>query len=126
LTVENAVLQEKLGRIGFTSATYRLWKIDGLEAACEDYGQAVIYKGTMAGNAHGFALDKHHNIEIGRIFPVCGNTYRMLHESRFAPHFEFIGTWETHYGIFSGCGDVIPFGGTDVEVVEASTSGCCR
>lgn len=124
LTVENAALQAKLGRIGFTSATYRLWKIDGLEPACEDYGQAVIYKGTMAGNPHDFALDKHHRIETGRIFPVCGNTYRMLHESRFAPHFEFIGNWDTHYGIFSACGDVIPFGGSEIEVTQ-ETSGCC-
>lgn len=125
LTVENPTLQARLGRIGFTSATYRLWKIAGLEPACEDYGQAVIYKGTMERAEHGFTLDKHHDIEAGRIFPVCGNTYRMLHESRFAPHFQFIGTWDTHYGLFAGCGTTIPFDGDALENEGEATSGCC-
>ena len=33
----------------FFSATYRLFKLDGLEPQCEDYGQAVSYRGTIAG-----------------------------------------------------------------------------
>ena len=67
----------------FYSATYRLFKLDGLESACEDYGQAVIYRGTIPDHAHRFVLDRHHDIEAGRIFPVCGNTWRMLHDTRF-------------------------------------------
>ena len=124
LTIENPLIEAKVGNIGFTSATYRLFKLDGLEPACEDYGQAVIYKGTVPNSPHIFSLDKHHEIEAGKVFAVCGNTYRMLSESRFAPHFEFIGNWDTHFGLFSDCGGETPFGDR-VDEVESATSGCC-
>ena len=109
IAVENAAMRAKLGQAQFFSATYRLFKLDGLEAACEDYGQAVIYKGTVAEQPDAFALDGHHLIERGKAFPVCGNTWRMLAETRFAPHFDFIGEFADHYGIFPGCGTSIPF-----------------
>ena len=51
IDVENEAMRAKLGQAKFFSATYRLFKLDGLEPACEDYGQAVIYKGTIAGAA---------------------------------------------------------------------------
>lgn len=122
LTISNAVLKEKLGPAEFHSATYRLFRIDGLETACEDYGQAVIYKGGVPHAESVFALDSHHVMEKGRVFPVCGNSFRMLSESRFAPYFDFIGDWSTHYGIFPGCGTVSPFGRRSAE---AATSGAC-
>ena len=123
LGIDNRAIEEKLGNIRFYSATYRLFNIDGLEPACEDYGQAVIYKGTLADAPHGFTLDSHHHIETGRVFPVCGNTWRMLADSRFAPHFQFIGDFETHYGIFEGCGTALPF--AEGAASTASTGGCC-
>lgn len=123
LSIENPEIEAKVGNIGFTAATYRLFKIDGLEPACEEYGQAVIYKGSIAQCPNVFALDKHHSIEAGKVFAVCGNTYRMLNESRFADHFEFIGTWDTHYGLFGDCGGESPFDGP-IEG-DAATSGCC-
>ena len=123
MTIENPQIEAKVGNIGFSSATYRLFKIDGLEPACEDFGQAVIYKGTIEEAPHMFVLDKHHEIEAGKVFAVCGNTYRMLHESRFAPHFEFIGSWETHYGLFGDCGGETPFDGAMIG--DAATSGSC-
>ena len=55
-----------LDGITFYSATYRLFKIDGLEPQCEDYGQAIRYRGTVAGAERMFALDRHHLIEAGR------------------------------------------------------------
>ena len=73
----------------FFSATYRLFKLDGLETACEDYGQAVIYKGSVAEQPDAFELDGHHLIERGKVFPVCGNTWRMLADTRFEPAFRF-------------------------------------
>lgn len=121
LTVEHPKLIEKLGQARFFSATYRLFNIDGLESACEDYGQAVIYKGTVAHAPDAFILDGHHVIETGKIFPVCGNTYRMLHESRFASHFDFIGNWDRHYGIFQGCGTDMPYG----QAAEGVSGACC-
>jgi hypothetical protein len=49
------------------------------------------------------------------VMPVCGNTYRMLSDTRFNNHFEFFGTWDTHYGIYQGCGGNIPFTGDSEE-----------
>lgn len=124
LTIENTEIERIIGHIDFYSATYRLWKLDGLEPACEDYGQAVVYKGSIAGQESHYLLDKHQLIEAGKMFQVCGNTYRMLNESRLAPHFEFYGDMQTHYGIFEGCGSSLPY---DAEVSEkpATGGGCC-
>lgn len=102
-------LREKVGSIQFFSATYRLFKLASLEPACEDYGQAVIYRGTIPHHRDQFDLDSHHSIPTNKVFPVCGNTFDMLKETRFAPHFEFIGDRSWHYGIFPGCGITLPF-----------------
>jgi ubiquinone/menaquinone biosynthesis C-methylase UbiE len=119
LAISEDKLQRTLGNMRFFSATYRLFKLPGLEPACEDYGQAVRYLGTVPDAPHRFVLDKHHVFETGRMFPVCGNTYRMLHDTRFAAHFEFYGDERTHYGLFPGCGADLPFDD------GASASGNC-
>lgn len=122
LAINHSQLALRTGDIRFFSATYRLFKIEDLEDACEDHGQAVMYRGTIAGQGLRFDLDKHHSLETGRVFPVCGNTYRMLRESRFAPHFEFFGDFNRHFGLFAGCGGELPF--TSVtSIVETGT--CC-
>ncbi len=109
LEVTDPALAEKTGAIRFYSATYRLFRLDQLESDCEDYGQAVIYRGSVPHCAHAFVLDKHHDIAAGKVFPVCGNTWHMLKATRFAPHFTFIGDFSRHYGIFEGCGGGLPF-----------------
>ncbi|MBF5056522.1 arsenic (+3 oxidation state) methyltransferase [Alcanivorax sp. 521-1] len=121
LTVDNPAIEAKLGNIRFYSATYRLFNIEALEPACEDYGQAVVYRGTMADQPEAFVLDGHHVMEAGRVFPVCGNTWRMLAESRFAGHFDFVGDFSRHFGIFEGCGLSVPFEESD----GGSSSGAC-
>lgn len=122
LEVTDSRLRALTGNIRFFSATYRLFRIDDLEPACEDYGQAVIYHGTMPHAPDAFLLDKHHWIETGRVFPVCGNTWRMLAETRFASHFDFIGDFSRHFGLFEGCGDRLPF---DTDQETGSESGSC-
>jgi len=113
----------------FFSATYRLWNMqEHLEPHCEDYGQAVIYKGTLPRYSSGWLLDKHHYFEAGRIKSVCGNTYNMLHKSLLKDHFEFVGTFDTHYGIFDGCGTSIPYNTSSGATEGKSGSqkgGCC-
>jgi SAM-dependent methyltransferase len=121
IAITDPALAARVGNIRFHSATYRLFKLDGLEPECEDYGQAVVYRGGIAGQEQRFVLDKHHAIEAGRVFPVCGNTWRMLHDTRFAPHFDFIGDFSRHYGIFAGCGGGLPFD----EDEAGAGSACC-
>lgn len=123
LAVTDPALAARAGTIGFYSATYRLFKLDGLESACEDYGQAVVYRGTIPHHAQRFVLDKHHAIETGRVFPVCGNTWRMLHDTRFRGHFDFIGSFERHFGLFEGCGAALPFDRAAAD--DEADRGCC-
>ncbi len=120
ITIENEEVQEKCGSIQFFSVTYRLFKIDGLEDECEDYGQAITYKGTITNNPNSFDLDDHHHFPKGKIMTVCGNTYKMLHDTRFQEHFDFYGTWDTHYGVFEGCGGAMPF-----STEEGGEAGSC-
>lgn len=122
LAITDEVLAEKIGNHQFYSATYRLFKLDDLEGDCEDYGQAVRYRGTIAQCPQQFVLDGHHSIVKNHIFPVCGNTWRMLHDTRFKSHFEFSGNFEQHFGIFPGCGKTLPFSTTDSSMGAAA---CC-
>ncbi len=120
LGIDNPEIEKKLEGIEFYSATYRLFKIDGLEPACEDYGQAVTYKGNLPESPDVFVLDKGHRFETGKPMPVCGNTWRMLADSRFAPLFDFSGDFATHLGIFAGCGGGLPF-----DRNKDASGGCC-
>jgi hypothetical protein len=47
LAITDPELAARTGAIRFFSATYRLFSIPELEDACEDHGQAVIYRGTI-------------------------------------------------------------------------------
>jgi hypothetical protein len=124
LAIIDKKLIAKTSPIRFASVTARLIKLDSLEPACEDYGQAVIYKGGIEGMERVFKLDGEHEIEAGRIFPVCGNTLSMLMETRFAPYFDVVGAGETHYGLFPGCAAPDVFG--ESEIAEAApVGGCC-
>lgn len=125
LTITDPALAPRVGALRFYSATYRLFNIAALEPACEDYGQAVVYRGTIADAPDVFVLDKHHRIEAGRVFPVCGNTWRMLAESRFAGHFSFIGDFSRHYGIFAGCGSALPYGDAGQPGWQADDNCAC-
>jgi len=122
LGIENPEIQSRIGHIGFFSATYRLFKLDGLESHCEDYGQSVVYRGGIEHAENRVQLDKHHLFEKDKMSAVCGNSYRMLSETRFRPYFDFFGNTRTHFGIFEGCGTNLPF---DRTGVAASSGGCC-
>lgn len=123
LAIGDPQIAAKLDGIRFFSATYRLFKLDGLEPQCEDYGQAVRYRGTIEGSERRFTLDGHHVLEAGRMFPVCGNSWRMLAETRFAPHFDLFGDFSRHFGAFPGCGTSLPFATS--EAAAAPGSPCC-
>ena len=126
ITIENKELEQKLEGYEFYSITYRLFKIKNLENECEDYGQAVIYKGSIEDREHGLSLDNGHFFEKGKVEPVCGNTYLMLHESRYQKHFDFIGSFEKHYGVFPGCGSDNPFSSLHQSTTtKESSNSCC-
>jgi ubiquinone/menaquinone biosynthesis C-methylase UbiE len=121
LAVDDLRLLAMTRGIGFFSATYRLFKHECLEPECEDYGQAVIYQGGIAGAEQVFVLDTGHTIERGRVFPVCGNTWLMLEQTRFKEHFTFIGNFDVHYGVFEGCGGGLPY----AQSFDEQGISCC-
>jgi len=124
VTINNKRIEEKLGNIKFYSVTCRLFKIEELESNCEDYGQAVIYQGTIFPEfPHVFTLDQNHQFEKGKVYPVCGNTFLMLKKSRFAAHFVFIGNFSVHYGSFPCSGKNSPL--TDMGFSPSPEGGCC-
>ena len=123
LAIDDARIAAMLEGVKFFSATYRLFKLNDLEPECEDYGQAVVYRGTVPGHPHVFALDRKHLIETGRVFPICGNSWKMLAETRFASHFDLIGDFSRHYGVFAGCGGGLPF--ATEPVGKPAAAGCC-
>ena len=126
LSILDQKLKAKLDPIRFASVTARLMKLDNLEAACEDYGQAVIYKGGVTDMERVFKLDTEHAFEVGKVEPVCGNTLAMIKDTRFASAFEVIGSGETHYGVFPGCKAPDVFAPLDGEQAgKPLVSGCC-
>lgn len=122
ISVNNKILEERTGDISFFSVTYRLFKLNRLEPACEDYGQAVAYKGSIEESPLAFDLDAQHHFPARKIMPVCGNSYMMLHDTRFRKHFDFYGNFEKHFGIFEGCGTEMPFSGSEPN---SENTSCC-
>jgi arsenite methyltransferase len=120
MTIGDKKIEAKIGHITFWSVEYRLFKIDKLEPQCEDYGQAVRYRGTVPNAPHVLQLDSGHAFATGKIVAVCGNSLLMLQATRYAAHFDFFGDFSTHYGIFPGCGGGVPFSGGG----EAGGAGC--
>jgi SAM-dependent methyltransferase len=125
LAINDGAMKEKLTPIRFASVTARLFKLAGLEAACEDYGQAVIYKGGVPGMERAFKLDAEHEIEAGRVFPVCGNTLAMLTHTRFARYFDVVGEGKAHFGLFPGCRAPDVFAPPEDAPFAAPVGGCC-
>lgn len=121
VAVTDPRLAEKVGDIRFYSATYRLFKLPGLDDGAEDYGQSVRYRGTLPHHADVFRLDKDHAFPRGEVVAVSGNTQRMLSATRFELHFDFLGDGKTHLGGFPGAVRAFPF---DTET-SARSGTCC-
>ena len=125
LAIGDRKLAQKLDGIKFYSATYRLFKIARLEHACEEYGQAVRYRGPEKE----WALDAGHVFQRGLITTVCGNTALMLQLPRFESLFDHFGDFSTHHGLFPA-GKYTPFAENPVLSQQSSNScgssgGCC-
>jgi len=103
VAIDDPAFEAAIGMIDFHSKTIRLFKLDDLEDACEDYGQTAVYRGTIPQSPHAFVLDDHHTFIAGKQMLVCGNTASMLANTRYAEHFAVTGDRSTHYGAFA-CG----------------------
>lgn len=101
--ITNKEIKALTGNARFYSITYRLWKLNGLDDDCEDYGHIAIYRGGLPESPFRFELDGGHLFEKNRPERVCGNTALMLSATRFGDYFEVIGNFDEHFGEFRDC-----------------------
>lgn len=123
ISIRNEEITTKVGTARFSSVTYRLFKLAGLDDQCEDYGQSAIYRGGMEGAEELFWLDDHHAFERGRPERICANTAAMLGATRHAPWFTIHGSKERHFGLYP-CGPTLA-AAQYAPTAAASGGGCC-
>lgn len=123
ISIRNDEIAGKVGAARFSSVTYRLFKLEGLDDQCEDYGQVATYRGGIDGAESIFWLDDHHAFERGRPERVCANTAAMLSSTRFARWFEVVGTKHTHFGLYP-CGPTMAAAQYPASGIAAS-GACC-
>ncbi len=102
----NEEIKSMVGNIKFYSITYRLWKIEGLENACEDYGHIATYTGQIPESPFKLELDSGHVFHKNKPERICGNTALMLSKTRFKKYFEVVGSFDEHFGGFESCSSV--------------------
>ncbi|MCL4157927.1 UNVERIFIED_CONTAM: hypothetical protein GTU68_048061 [Idotea baltica] len=117
LKLEDKEIERKLGMIDFYSMTIRAFKVD-LEDICENYGHVAFYNGTIKEHPHSFVLDDHHEFKTGLPYPVCGNTFNMLNQTRLKEHFKLTGDFSVHYGAFDCSND-------SNKELQNSPESCC-
>jgi len=120
LNIDNEQIQSRVENINFYSVTYRLWKLKGLEDACEDYGHIAFYNGQIPQSPFKFELDNGHVFHKNKPERVCGNTALMLSETRFKKYFQVLGSFKEHFGAFEDCSNVGQNSKTDQH-----NSNCC-
>jgi radical SAM/Cys-rich protein len=123
IAISNDGVRARIGNIRFSSITYRLWKIAGLEDACEDFGHIAVYRGGVPEAPFFFALDQDHVFEKDRPEKVCGNTALMLSQTRLRDHFDVSGSFATHFGAFRDCRTSASAGQDDQT--PAGERSCC-
>jgi ubiquinone/menaquinone biosynthesis C-methylase UbiE len=104
VNIRNEKIESIVGNINFYSMTYRLWKLEGLEDACEDYGHTAVYTGQLPEAPFKFELDSAHVFDKNKPERICGNTAFMLTQTRFKEYFKVHGSFSEHFGAFEDCG----------------------
>jgi radical SAM/Cys-rich protein len=121
ITISNPEIERLVQNINFYSITYRLWKLEGLEDACEDYGHVAIYRGGIPFSSFEYELDREHIFYKNKPERVCGNTVRMLKNTRFKRYFEIIGDFSEHCGTFENYSNR----SYESEESDNHVKGCC-
>ena len=123
IPVNNDEVKRLVGDITFYSITYRLWKLEGLEGASEDYGQTATYLGGIPETPAAFRLDGNHLFEKNKPERICGNTALMLSKTRFKQFFKVVGDFSEHLGAFKDCATTE--NPDDNNANLSTTKSCC-
>ncbi len=122
IDVEDPELAQKVGDIGFCSATYRLFKADGMESRPENYGQRAVYRGGVAEQLESIDFAAGLSFPVGTEVAVSGNLAKMLSDSRFSAYFDVVGDDSVHFGLFSGDFYEDPFSSA---ILSQDQAACC-
>ena len=120
IAITNTEIEALVGNVIFYSITYRLWKLDGMEDACEDYGHKAVYTKPVRESPFRFKLDSAHVFHVNKPERVCGNTALMLSKTRYHEHFEVLGSFDEHFGSF----DCASSSDGDSEAPPAVSNAC--
>jgi len=120
IEIDNKEIQKLVRNIKFYSITYRLWKLKGLEDACEDYGHIAVYTGQISDSPFKFELDYGHVFYRDKPKRICGNTVLMLSETRLRKYFQVSGSFKEHFGAFEDCSNV-----EQNNAAGPGNSSCC-
>lgn len=77
VAIRDASIDAQIVFGNFASRSFRAFQLP-LKGQCEDYGQAVVYRGKLAGHSHSFTLDDHHVCQKGKVVPAYGKPADML------------------------------------------------
>ena len=100
---KDPALEDTFEGIHFTYRALRIFKLRDIEDLCENYGQTLEYSGTAPQCPQYFDMDDYHRFFTGRIDHVCGNTFLIATQTRFAPYFKKAGNQDNHFGIYGYC-----------------------
>jgi len=120
--ITEPAIQTLLGDVRFQSATYRLFRADGLEAGQENYGQTATYLGGIAEHPDNLRLDAQLTFVRGQQTPVSGNTAQIITSTRFSDYFEIIGDESKHLGAFNDNSAASLFA---VPAQQSTGGSCC-
>ncbi len=116
LAVNDEKIIDMVEDITFYSMTVRSFKCH-FEDRCEDFAHQATYLGAIPDSHDSFTLDDHHILNANVAMKICGNTAKMLSETRFAPHFNVEGDFSQHKGLF----ECAPTNNVPQKII----GGCC-
>ena len=88
--------------IAFATITSRLINSELTSDHCEDYGEEIIYDGTLPGFPEFFLFDKDIKFPAGKACHVCDNVSVLAHATRYAKVISVKGSRDVHYGDIHG------------------------
>ncbi len=120
LDITNEAMKRKLGQAKFVSLIQARWARSGLRRLRA--GRDL--QGQLARPARRVRARRPSSHREGQGLPRVRQYLAHARRHALAPHFDFMGDFGTHYGIFPDCGTSIPFA-TTTFAASKSGGSCC-
>ena len=94
--------KKTFGDIAFATITCRLINTELTSDHCENYGEEIVYDGSLPDYPDYFLFDKNIKFATGKTCHVCDNVSALGLGTRYAKVLSVEGTRETHFGDIHG------------------------